>query len=167
MRRFYFEGQWSYQTKLEVTYKLVPVIFVFADQLAKTPVTEEMSKTRYVQVRKSHTVSDLKKRLSDCIQQFTKSENALKAENLRLWASSNTTLTSTLKIVQESLSRNTPMKDTQDENVEENSGIELPGNQSLEPYVGTAQVMKDFNFHGCVLVVEISANNQFAFKYKK
>jgi hypothetical protein len=169
VRRIYYEGQWSYQSKLEVTYKLVPVIFVFTDDFVNSKISEEMAKVRYVQVRKTHTVSDLKKRLSDCIQQMTKSSDALKAENLRLWAmdTAKVKLTSSLQIVQESLKRNSPMKESENENVEENSGVTFPGGRSLEPYVGTAQVVKDFNFHGVAIVVEISAQNRFIFKYIK
>ena len=101
VRRIYYEGQWSYQSKLEVTYKLVPVIFVFTDDFVNSKISEEMAKVRYVQVRKTHTVSDFKKRLSDCIQQMTKSSDALKAENLRLWAmdTAKVKLTSSLQIV--------------------------------------------------------------------
>lgn len=140
VRRIYYEGQWSYQSKLEVTYKLVPVIFVFADDFVNSKVNDEMAKVRYVQVRKSHTVSDLKRRLCDCIQQLTKSGDTLKAENLRLWAmdTAKVKLKSTLSIAQESMKRNSPMKESEDENVEENSGVVFPGGRSLEPYVGTA-----------------------------
>lgn len=58
---------WSYSSSLEVSMKSVPVILLFTDQLtSQEELTEEHFPVKTVQVRKSATYGDLKKRIADC-----------------------------------------------------------------------------------------------------
>lgn len=60
-------------------------------------------------------------------------------------------------------SRDAEMKE---ENVEWNSGVECPGNHSLEPYIGSTIVLEDRNFTEESVLVEI-ASPDFLFKFTK
>lgn len=60
-------------------------------------------------------------------------------------------------------SRDAEMKE---ENVEWNSGVECPGNISLEPYIGSTMILEDRNFTVESVLVEI-ASPLFFFKYTK
>lgn len=55
---------------------------------------------------------------------------------------------------------------SQDENVEENTGIECPGNKSLEVYIGSLMTLEDSQFLEECILVEVS-ERQFAYKYTK
>lgn len=55
----------------------------------------------------------------------------------------------------------------QTEEVEENSGVECPGNKSIEPYIGTQLTLEQKDFVSNVIVVEVGYNNQFGFKFRK
>lgn len=57
-------------------------------------------------------------------------------------------------------------QEMEEENVEFNSGIECPGNQSLEPFIGSSMVLKDREFTTEAILVEIASPN-FLFKYTK
>lgn len=67
MRRYYHRGQWQYSSTMEVRLKRVPIIVVLTDKLSSTEVTAENFAVKYVQVRKSNTYSDLRKRICDCL----------------------------------------------------------------------------------------------------
>ena len=56
-----------------------------------------------------------------------------------------------------------------DPDLEVNSGVEFPGNESLEPYIGSSQTLADDVLNYAVVVVEVRENEQqkFAFNYKK
>lgn len=67
VRRYYKQSnQYSYYSSLEVSMKNVPVCLIFTDQLATINVVEESFAMKYVQVRKTATYGDLKKRIADC-----------------------------------------------------------------------------------------------------
>ncbi len=67
VKRYYQKGTWSYNTSLEVNLKLVPVVLVFTDQLLNQPIEPSDYQTRYIQVRKTCTYTDLKKRIADVV----------------------------------------------------------------------------------------------------
>ena len=52
------------------------------------------------------------------------------------------------------------------DDTEENSGVECPGDKSLEAYMGSLMTLEDKNFHDENILVEIAESN-FAFKYTK
>jgi len=53
------------------------------------------------------------------------------------------------------------------EDVEMNSGVECPGERSLEPYVGSVMTLEDRLFMSEAILVEIAPKDHFAFKFKK
>lgn len=60
------------------------------------------------------------------------------------------------------------MSDTFNEDeIQLNSGVECPGNNSLEPYIGSLLTLDEKNFIDENVLVEIAESNQFTFKYKK
>lgn len=55
----------------------------------------------------------------------------------------------------------------EDSEVEFNSGVECPGNRSIEPYVGSQLTIEEKEFTNCCILVEVAKDDLFAFKYKK
>ena len=51
-----------------------------------------------------------------------------------------------------------------DDSIEENSGVEFPG-ESLEPYIGSSLTIEDVEFTNEIVIVEI-ASPKYAYKYK-
>jgi hypothetical protein len=48
-----------------------------------------------------------------------------------------------------------------------NSGVQCPGNKSLEPYIGTVMTLEDATFTDEAILVEIAQDGLFAFQYTK
>ena len=73
VRRHYYKEHFAFTTKLEIRFKRVPILPVYSERLAKG----EVPLLQFVQIRNSHTYSDLKKRISECL--------GTKLEAIRLW----------------------------------------------------------------------------------
>lgn len=67
VRRYYKKQSWSYYTSVEVEMKRVPIFFCFCENFAETEINNTNYKKRYIQVPKSATYSDLKKRAASCV----------------------------------------------------------------------------------------------------
>lgn len=68
MKRYYHKvSSWSYATTLETKLKIIPVALVFTDQLKNETIEPNDYKTKFVQIRKSSTYADLKKRIADVV----------------------------------------------------------------------------------------------------
>jgi len=92
--------------------KRVPIILVFVEKLPGRQFSQADMKVVNVQIRNSHTYSDLKKRISDCINQLLQG-SAYKTEQLRLWSvqsGEGSKLKEGLNKVAASLKDNTPMR---------------------------------------------------------
>ncbi len=82
---------------------------------------------------------------------------------MRLWiVSQNDDLNACMK---EALSANLD-QEMSGENVEVNSGVECPGNHSLEPYIGSSMVLEDKVFTNDAVLVEVASPN-FLFNFTK
>lgn len=68
--------------------KCVPICFVFTDQLESIKITEESFELKSVQVRKTATYGDLKKRIMDCAANMC--SQPLKLDQLRMWTVTQT-----------------------------------------------------------------------------
>lgn len=140
---------------MEVTMKQVPVFILFAAN------QKQDFEVKFVQVRNSATYGDLKKRIADCVGVLTKT--ATKIDQVRLWmVSQDVDLNASM---QAALAANQD-QEMKEENVEFNSGVECPGNHSLEPYIGSSMVLEDKNFISDAILVEV-AGPDFLFKYTK
>jgi hypothetical protein len=67
VRRYFYKSQFAYQSQMEVRMKRVPIVLVFVEKLPGKQFTQANLKTVFVQIRNSHTYSDLKKRICDCV----------------------------------------------------------------------------------------------------
>jgi hypothetical protein len=97
--------------------------------------------------------------------------SSYKVDQLRLWSVQveGNKLQDGLNKVAASLKDNTPMRQsptTSANDTEENSGLECPGDKSLEAYMGSLMTLEDKNFMDECILVEI-ADGSFAFKYTK
>lgn len=169
VRRYYTKGQWSYYSSLEVDYKAVPIILLFTDQF---PTTEELKEDKFpikwVQVRKTATYLDLKKRIADCSAKFMGETEAYKHEQLRMWSvNSDDDVLGSINKANQSLSTDSPMAQPASEDEELNSGVECPGNRSQEAYCGTTMDLKEKTFMNEAILVEVARKNNFFFKYTK
>ena len=52
---------------METKLKIIPVALVFTDQLKNETIEPNDYKTKFVQIRKSSTYADLKKRIADVV----------------------------------------------------------------------------------------------------
>jgi hypothetical protein len=141
--------------------KLVPLVLMMTSSL-KSPV-DLQPLCKHVQVRKSATWSDLRKRICDCLAQLTK--NVIKVEDVRLWSvpTDGDQVLASLEAV--AACKNWAME--QDQGTELNSGVECPGNSSLDPYFGTSMTVEEKTFLDEAILVEVANQNQFAFKFTK
>jgi hypothetical protein len=111
--------------------------------------------------------SDFKKRILDILEANGRGE--MKTEQVRLWRCEKK---SDLLKSFDSIGKNGDAmdvdtaggNDNQDDDVEENSGVEFPG-ESLEPYVGSSLTFDDVEFNNEVVLIELASPN-FAYKYK-
>lgn len=149
---------------MEVTLRQIPVFIAFADQLVGGEISKANFVVQRVQVRKSHTYTDLKKRLADILCAL-RQQNEFSTEKVRLWLCESKTqlLESFEQISRAKLDDNEPM-DSESQK-ETNSGVKFPGT-SLEPLVGTQMNFTENNFHGQVVFVEV-ASPRFAYEYEK
>lgn len=87
---------------------------------------------------------------------------------MRMWsvATDSQEWLSALGKASTSLKENTPMAVSPDSASEENSGVECPGNKSLEPYIGTLLTVEEKTFVDEAILIEVAAG-PFAFKYTK
>lgn len=59
------------------------------------------------------------------------------------------------------------MKTDPESLTEVNSGVECPGNKSLEPYIGTILTLEDVTFNDEAILVEIATEGSFVFRFTK
>lgn len=57
--------------------------------------------------------------------------------------------------------------DPEAEDVEMNTGVDCPGEKSLEPFIGSVMTLENKLFMNEVILVEIAPTDTFAYKYKK
>jgi hypothetical protein len=111
-------------------------------------------------VSKKKTYSDLKKRLAQILKN-SGLEN-ITSQDIRLWKypDNNKDIINDLKKVhtQEGVTK----EDTKDENVEENSGVDFPG-ESVEPFLLCGTTVNDDILDNCILAVEVKNEDKFAF----
>jgi hypothetical protein len=69
--------------------------------------------------------------------------------------------------MQEVLKSDDKTMDPDVEDVEMNTGIDCPGERSLEPFVGSVMNLEQKSFLNEAILVEIAASDKFAYKYKK
>lgn len=69
--------------------------------------------------------------------------------------------------MQEVLKSDDKTMDPDVEDVEMNTGIDCPGESSLEPFVGSVMTLENRLFLNEAILVEIAPNDAFAYKYKK
>ena len=62
----------------------IPVVLVFKEDLVKNKIKMDLFSVKYVQVRKTATYSDLKKRIADCCSKLKNFQ--YKQENIRIWS---------------------------------------------------------------------------------
>lgn len=113
--------------------------------------------------------SDLKKRIADMLTaqlQVSQPDAApVQTKAVRLWlADDKDKLLKSFAEVARSEQKMEVDSAANEDNIEENSGVEFPGN-SMEQYVGSALVISDHDFHNEVVVIEV-ASTKFAFKYE-
>ena len=110
----------------------------------------------------------MKKRLSECINNLFDTD--FKPEHLRLWqvSTDGCAVKDAVSKVQQSLKNDMPMQEStaRDDQIEENTGIECPGDKHLEAYIGSLMTVEDNSFLNECLLVEASEGS-FAFKYCK
>ena len=126
-------------------------------------IDDDTFKIQYVQVRKTHTYADLKKRLADVATVYCKvAGDPLAVNQIRLWHCSGkkNLLDSFQKVSRSTRSSAEPTSD-----LEENSGVEFPG-KSYEPLVGSTMNFEDRIWNNEVVVVEIGVPH-FEYKYEK
>lgn len=93
---------------------------------------------------------------------------AYKHEQLRMWSvTSDDDVLGGINRANQSLATDSPMAQTTSEDVEMNSGVECPGNRSLEAYCGTSIDLKEKNFVHEAILVEVAPKNNFFFKFTK
>jgi hypothetical protein len=82
--------------------KQVPLILLFTDKIKSIELNEQNFKIKVVQVRKTATYGDLKKRICDCTSKLL--NQSLKLEQIRLWSiTSNDDLLGSLQKVKHAL----------------------------------------------------------------
>lgn len=67
VRRYYQKRGYSFYTQMEVIFKQVPVIVVTYDQLKSQQIDETSITVKVIQIRKSASYADFKKRVCDCL----------------------------------------------------------------------------------------------------
>lgn len=158
-----------YSTAVEVRLKRFPVVilptsklFEGGDQLMQLDVVHQ------VQISKKDKYSDLKKRIADCLHRTSGAEEPITDERLRLWkfADHKERLLQQCGLISTRTSQqeDSRMTDESDPELEENSGVDFPG-ESLEPFLKTAQTLEDDTLEAAHLVVEYKDRDSFAFKF--
>lgn len=162
IKRFYQKKQYSYYTEVELRQKLIPVVVCTAAKLKAAHYTEANFTIDYVQVSKRATFQDFKKRLADCLVQQGEAEAT--ADKVRLWTCQNKEkLLNSYKQI--SASQPTQSQKDESEDMEQNSGVEFPG-QSLEPLIGTNMTVDEKEFKEEVVFVEYG-HPAFTYKFEK
>ena len=148
--------------------KKIPIMLVFCNVIAHDPPYQPNSlKVKYVQVTKTSTYSDVKKRIASCVSKIR--ETAIDVKSLRLWwvKTDDYEFLDSVKKVQTYLQNDSPMGGWTGE-TEENTGIECGNNKSVEPYCGSSLTVEEKMFVNEAICVEVAkGEDQFAFKYTK
>jgi hypothetical protein len=69
--------------------------------------------------------------------------------------------------MQEVLKSDDKTMDTESEDVEMNTGVDCPGERSLEPFVGSVMTLENKLFLNEAILVEIAETDTFSYKFKK
>lgn len=113
---------------------------------------------KVVQVRKSASYADFKKRVADCLTKLCDGAQTYKQDQLRLWlVEEDDGVLDGLRKTADAMQKAEDAEMCDDsEEVEVNSGVECPGNRSIEPYVGSQLTLEEKEFVNCCILVEVA-----------